>query len=133
MTNYFWGLLRGKANEESGEFTEAHMGEENNFYYNKELGRWVVRGEEDKVTENNNAPPPPPKAPDSVPAPPPNTGNHSTVRGPLTSANLYTKIPGIEVIESKQTLEKDSILPLKSKSQFIPENKGDNNDYDFVN
>lgn len=41
------------------------MGEENNFYYNKELGRWAVRGEEDKIAGTTNTAPPPPKIPES--------------------------------------------------------------------
>lgn len=133
MQNYIWGLFGGKNKEESGEFTEAHMGEENAFYYNKELARWVVRGEEDKVAEANNATLQPPKLPDSVATPRSNIGDHHGARMPLTSADLYTKIPGIEVMESKKTKGTDSILPTAAKSQFIPENTGDSNDYDFVN
>ena len=33
--------------------TVATMGGENDFYYNKDLKRWVVRGEEDKVVDIN--------------------------------------------------------------------------------
>ena len=36
-----------------GEGTVATMGGENDFYYNKDLKRWVVRGEEDKVVKVN--------------------------------------------------------------------------------
>lgn len=62
-----------------------------------------------------------------------NVTNNAASRGPLTSAKLYTKIPGIEVMETKQAREKDSFLPLTAKSQFTPESSGNNNDYDFVN
>mmetsp|Transcript_2966 Transcript_2966/g.5649 ORF Transcript_2966/g.5649 Transcript_2966/m.5649 type:complete len:322 (-) Transcript_2966:2535-3500(-) len=37
---------------------QAHMGEQLDMYYNKDLGRWVIPGEEDKVVEA--IPPPPP-------------------------------------------------------------------------
>ena len=40
--------------------TKAHLGEANKFYFNKDLGRWVVKGEEHLV-EDEGAPPPPPK------------------------------------------------------------------------
>ena len=42
-----------------GEGTVATMGGENDFYYNKDLKRWVVRGEEDKVVESKSDAPPP--------------------------------------------------------------------------
>lgn len=133
MRGYFWDLFRGKGKEEPGDFTDAHMGEENNFYYNKELGRWAVRGEEDKIAGTTNTAPPPPKIPESDCPPRMNVTNNAASRGPLTSAKLYTKIPGIEVMETKQAREKDSFLPLTAKSQFTPESSGNNNDYDFVN
>ncbi len=47
---------------------QAHMGQENQMYFNKELGRWVERGKEHEVVDD--AVPPPPfaaSAPTSTP------------------------------------------------------------------
>jgi len=38
---------------------QAHLGGENDFYYNEELGRWVERGKEHEASQE--LPPPPPK------------------------------------------------------------------------
>ncbi|GFE55906.1 hypothetical protein BaOVIS_033100 [Babesia ovis] len=134
MQNYFWGLLRGKNAEETGDFTEAHMGEDNNFYYNEELKRWVVRGEEDKVAnDEGESPPPLPVSENNETTTAPPTPS-ATKRGALTSDQLYTKIPGIEVVESKENVEVIPLIPLTAKSQFIPERGNDNaDDYDFMN
>ncbi|SBS85465.1 conserved Plasmodium protein, unknown function [Plasmodium malariae] len=56
----FWSFIKTKKNDESEpKPTVAHLGEENKFYFNKELNRWVVKGEEDKVEgeEKVSAPP----------------------------------------------------------------------------
>jgi len=36
----------------------AHMGDENKFYFNEELNRWVERGKENEVTQETLPPPP---------------------------------------------------------------------------
>lgn len=35
------------------------LGEENQFYYNKELKRWLIRGEEHLAQQQDTPPPPP--------------------------------------------------------------------------
>ncbi|EDO05548.1 hypothetical protein BBOV_I004670 [Babesia bovis T2Bo] len=136
MQNYLWGFLRGKKDEETNDFTEAHMGEENNFYYNEELKRWVVRGEEDKVAnEGAESVPPMPAADNNAAITPPPAPIVGKRRGnALTSEHLYTKIPGIEVIESREPVEHTPLIPFAAKSQFIPESGGEKEgDYDFIN
>ena len=43
----------------STEGKRGHMGKQNDFYFNKELNRWVTRGEEDLVVESVADEPPP--------------------------------------------------------------------------
>ncbi|GBE62411.1 liver stage protein, putative [Babesia ovata] len=133
MQSYFWDLLRGKSSEDSNNFTEAHMGEENNFYYNEELKTWVVRGEEEQVARAAREAPPPPRLSEngSITSDVPIAS--TTARSLLTSDQLYTKIPGIEVAESTTKPHADPLIPLSAKSQFIPDRANDDNNYDFIN
>ncbi|GIX65108.1 COPII coat assembly protein SEC16 [Babesia caballi] len=135
ISDYIWGLFRGKSSEEPGDFTEAHMGDENNFYYNEELKCWVVRGEEEKVARAAGDMPPPPRALETDAHPTVGSTESATRRGRLTSDKLYTQIPGVEVMESKAKLDMGPLVPLTAKSQFTPDTVNDesNNDYDFTN
>ncbi|CDR98119.1 -COPII coat assembly protein sec16 [Babesia bigemina] len=138
MQSYFWDLLRGKSTEDSSNFTEAHMGEENNFYYNEELKTWVVRGEEEQVARAaREAPPPPRPSENGKVTQRPATSDvqiaSTTARSLLTSDQLYTRIPGIEVSESKTKAHADPLIPLNAKSQFVPDRANDDDSYDFIN
>ncbi|EKX73299.1 conserved hypothetical protein [Theileria equi strain WA] len=134
---------KGEENGDDG-FTSAHLGEENNFYYNEELKQWVVRGEEDKVKKAASASPPPSGrsllTDSSIPSITSQSSisvgsAHQSAFGPgrrvLRSANLYTEIPGMQIVETKTTNESFLNLPFSSSaSQFIPSN--DNVDQSIV-
>lgn len=58
------------------------MGEENQFYYNTELKRWLIRGEE-HLAQQEEAPPPPPAAAAATAA---LAGGHETEKRGLSPA-----------------------------------------------
>ncbi|XP_955204.1 uncharacterized protein TA04945 [Theileria annulata] len=138
-------FLSNKGEDDSESFTSAHLGEENNFYYNEELKQWVVRGEEDKVRETLNTSPPPMMGKDLnfEPSVPPTvqtnangtdgTEAHSPENQPFCqagpnhlprrvfkSSQLYTNIPGMNVIETKPAAGPFLNMPQSCQSQFIP-------------
>ncbi|BAM41044.1 conserved hypothetical protein [Theileria orientalis strain Shintoku] len=149
MARFLKKLLSNKTDEQEESFTSAHLGEENNFYYNEELKQWVVRGEEDKVREStDNAPPPPgPLGPNLDPSVPPNAqfaaaahdgqspespaASNPFGRRVVRSSQLYTNIPGMNVIEAKVPNESFVNIPTSGLSQFIP--KKDDFDASLVN
>ncbi|CDI84979.1 plectin, putative [Eimeria praecox] len=88
----------GDEGEGEGKATHAHLGEENQFYYNKELKRWLIRGEEHLV-QQQDTPPPPPAAvaatggqPLDKAAAPAGGIRRMRARG---AASLYTATPGL--------------------------------------
>lgn len=94
----------GKKSEEGEDGVKpvkANLGEENKFYYNKELKSWVVRGEEHLVEQKQNLPPPPPKRPTTM-----DSGTRTESVASFSSGsqstgvrkNLYTSTPGLNVI-----------------------------------
>ncbi|UKK01157.2 hypothetical protein MACK_001970 [Theileria orientalis] len=149
MARFLKKLLSNKTDDQEESFTSAHLGDENNFYYNEELKQWVVRGEEDKVRESlDNAPPPPgPLNPNSDSSLPPSaqfgsaTSDGQSPESPASSnpfgrrvvrsSQLYTNIPGMNVIEAKLPNESFVNIPSSGLSQFIP--KKDDFDASLVN
>ncbi|CDJ47618.1 plectin, putative [Eimeria brunetti] len=98
MSTGIWRLFRrgGDEGEGEGKATRAHLGEENQFYYNKELKRWLIRGEEHLAQQQDTPPPPPaaaatPGGPDKS-SPPVGGIRRMRVRG---AASLYTATPGL--------------------------------------
>ncbi|UKJ88776.1 hypothetical protein MACJ_002022 [Theileria orientalis] len=149
MARFLKKLLSNKTDEHEESFTSAHLGEQNNFYYNEELKQWVVRGEEDKVRESLDIAPPPPSPlnPNSDSVLPPNAqfasftsdghcpespaSSNPFGRRVVRSSQLYTNIPGMNVIEAKLPNESFVNIPTSGLSQFIP--KKDDFDDSLVN
>ncbi|KAK2196092.1 hypothetical protein BdWA1_002692 [Babesia duncani] len=134
MASLFKSLFGGFNNAATGEdFTEAHLGEENNFYYNEKYKRWMMRGEEKLQGEEST-----PKSDESKPTPaanaifppPPSTSTgprQGTNRNTLTSGDLYTRIPGVEILgddtkDTKATPSPLAQIPVAPKSHFTPQN-----------
>ncbi|KAH8740736.1 coiled coil protein [Cryptosporidium ryanae] len=79
---------------------KANLGEENKFYYNKELKSWVVRGEEHLLEEKKNLPPPPKRPTTSeYGSRVDSTASLSSLsyNGGNTRKNLYTATPGLNI------------------------------------
>ncbi|CDJ27424.1 plectin, putative [Eimeria mitis] len=100
MSTGIWRLFRRGGDEGDGEgkATRAHLGEENQFYYNKELKRWLIRGEE-HLAQQQDTPPPPPAAAATTGgqqldkgSPPVGGMRRMRARG---AASLYTATPGL--------------------------------------
>ncbi|OII73581.1 uncharacterized protein cubi_03379 [Cryptosporidium ubiquitum] len=98
----------GKKNEEGEDGVKpvkANLGEENKFYYNKELKSWVVRGEEHLVEQKQNLPPPPPKRPTTT-----DSGTRTESMASFSSGsqstgirkNLYTSTPGLNIMKNSK-------------------------------
>ncbi|KAF5153145.1 hypothetical protein TpMuguga_03g00509 [Theileria parva strain Muguga] len=145
MARFLKKLLTNKTDEEGDSFTSAHLGEENNFYYNEELRQWVVRGEEERVRETLNSTPPPvvgtePNCDPSVPPTSQTNANgldgtqvpvrqthlvsHPTSthlsRRVVRSSQLYTNIPGMNVVETRPASGPFLNMPQSPQSQFVP-------------
>ncbi|CBZ51543.1 putative plectin [Neospora caninum Liverpool] len=109
MSSGLWKIFKRKGkddDEAETKATKAHMGEENKMYYNEQLKRWVVRGEEHLV-EQEQLPPPPPT---SVGAAPPSAGPRGFARG-RTSRSLYTATPGLNVRPATASASAAASLP----------------------
>ncbi|KAK9170832.1 hypothetical protein CmeUKMEL1_15290 [Cryptosporidium meleagridis] len=98
----------GKKSEEGEDGVKpvkANLGEENKFYYNKELKSWVVRGEEHLVEQKQNLPPPPPKRPTTT-----DSGTRTESMASFSSGsqsagirkNLYTSTPGLNIMKNSK-------------------------------
>ncbi|KAH7649925.1 hypothetical protein FG379_001769 [Cryptosporidium bovis] len=92
---------------------KANLGEENRFYYNKELKSWVVRGEEHLVEEKKNIPPPPKRPTTSE------YGSRVDSTASLSSQsynsgnmrkNLYTATPGLNI--KKVPENSNGVIPI---------------------
>ncbi|KAK6591226.1 hypothetical protein RS030_101659 [Cryptosporidium xiaoi] len=92
---------------------KANLGEENKFYYNKELKSWVVRGEEHLVEEKKNIPPPPKRPTTSE------YGSRVDSTASLSSQsynsgnmrkNLYTATPGLNI--KKVPENSNGVIPI---------------------
>ncbi|XP_026192281.1 plectin, partial [Cyclospora cayetanensis] len=108
-----WRLFRrgGDDGETEGKATRAHLGEENQFYYNKELKRWLIRGEEDLV-QQLETPPPPPAATATTETTANSTGQPEKISSSMGNmrrmrargaASLYTATPGLSTKSSCST------------------------------
>ncbi|GAB66486.1 liver stage antigen, partial [Plasmodium cynomolgi strain B] len=98
----FWSFIKSKKNDDNeSKPTVAHLGEENKFYFNKELKRWVIRGEEDKV-ENEQKVTAPPKMSTLQNA---SQGYRSLMQQNKTRSarTIYAEIPGLKTIKKKST------------------------------
>ncbi|CAI7720494.1 conserved protein, unknown function [Plasmodium vivax] len=95
----FWSFIKSKKNDDEPKPTVAHLGEENKFYFNKELKRWVIRGEEDKV-ESEEKVTAPPKMSSLQNA---NQGYRSLMQQNKTRSarTIYAEIPGLKTIKKK--------------------------------
>ncbi|ANQ08098.1 Uncharacterized protein PCOAH_00025270 [Plasmodium coatneyi] len=96
----FWSFIKSKKNDDNeSKPTVAHLGEENKFYFNKELKRWVIKGEEDKV-ENEEKVTAPPKMSTLQNA---NQGYRSLMQQNKTRSarTIYAEIPGLKTIKKK--------------------------------
>ncbi|KAH8582056.1 coiled coil [Cryptosporidium sp. chipmunk genotype I] len=98
----------GKKNEEGEDVVKpvkANLGEENKFYYNKELKSWVVRGEEHLVEQKQNLPPPPPMRPTTT-----DSGTRTESMTSFSSGSqstgirksLYTSTPGLNIMKNSK-------------------------------
>ncbi|SOV80141.1 conserved Plasmodium protein, unknown function [Plasmodium reichenowi] len=109
MKGSFWNFIKSKKNDDNeSKPTVAHLGEENKFYFNKELNRWVIKGEEDKI-ENEEKISAPPKMNTLQNA---NQGYRSLVQqNKMRSAfNIYAETPGLKTIKKKNVLVQGGIV-----------------------
>lgn len=60
---WFSGWFRGRKEEDSKKPIRANLGEENSFYYDPELKKWVNKKDPDSATASARSTPPPPKGP----------------------------------------------------------------------
>ncbi|KJP87651.1 hypothetical protein AK88_02679 [Plasmodium fragile] len=100
LNGSFWSFIKSKKNDDNeSKPTVAHLGEENKFYFNKELKRWVIRGEEDKV-ENEEKVTAPPKMSTLQNG---NQGYRSLMQQNKTrnARTIYAEIPGLKTIKKK--------------------------------
>ncbi|CAA9988235.1 conserved Plasmodium protein, unknown function [Plasmodium knowlesi strain H] len=105
----FWSFIKSKKNDDNeSKPTVAHLGEENKFYFNKELKRWVIKGEEDKV-ENEEKVSAPPKMSTLQNA---NQGYRSLMQQNKTRSarTIYAEIPGLKTIKKKSINMQGGIL-----------------------
>ncbi|ETB57773.1 hypothetical protein YYC_04588 [Plasmodium yoelii 17X] len=123
----FWNFIKSKKNDDGEpKPTVAHLGEENKFYYNKELKRWVVKGEEDKIeTEEKIAPPPQMSALQNA-----SSGYRSLIQQNKTRSarTMYAEIPGLKTINKKNTIVQGGIISPYMGSSNIDKNKNIPND-----
>ncbi|KAJ1612462.1 coiled coil-containing protein, partial [Cryptosporidium canis] len=114
---------KSEEGEEGVKPVKANLGEENKFYYNKELKSWVVRGEEHLVEQKQNLPPPPPKRPTTM-----DSGSRTESMASISSGtqstgirkNLYTSTPGLNITKSTRE-QVGGIIP---KAGFASANAG---------
>ncbi|EUD65432.1 hypothetical protein C922_04172 [Plasmodium inui San Antonio 1] len=105
----FWSFIKSKKNDDNeSKPTVAHLGEENKFYFNKELKRWVISGEEDKV-ENEEKVTAPPKMSTLQNA---SQGYRSLMQQNKTRSarTIYAEIPGLKTIKKKSTQMQGGIV-----------------------
>ncbi|CXI43795.1 conserved Plasmodium protein, unknown function [Plasmodium berghei] len=118
----FWNFIKSKKNDDGeSKPTVAHLGEENKFYYNKELKRWVVKGEEDKIeTEEKIAPPPQMSALQNA-----SSGYRSLIQQNKTRSarTMYAEIPGLKTINKKNKNVQGGIISPYMGSSSIDLNK----------
>ncbi|VEV56381.1 conserved Plasmodium protein, unknown function [Plasmodium vinckei vinckei] len=123
----FWNFIKSKKNDDGeSKPTVAHLGEENKFYYNKELKRWVVKGEEDKIeVEEKIAPPPQMSALQNA-----SSGYRSLIQQNKTRSarTMYAEIPGLKTINKKNTIVQGGIVSPYMGSSTIDLNKNTPND-----
>ncbi|SCM20998.1 conserved Plasmodium protein, unknown function [Plasmodium chabaudi adami] len=123
----FWNFIKSKKNDDGeSKPTVAHLGEENKFYYNKELKRWVVKGEEDKIeVEEKIAPPPQMSALQNA-----SSGYRSLIQQNKTRSarTMYAEIPGLKTINKKNTIVQGGIVSPYMGSSSTDFNKNTPND-----
>ena len=83
-TSGWFNWLGGKKDPNAPTVHKAKLGEENSFYYDADLGRWVNKKDPGSATASNAGTPPPPKAIPKPAGPP--TGTPTSLAPPSRSA-----------------------------------------------
>lgn len=115
MKNTLWGLLKKKEDGEESKATVAHLGEDNQFYYNEKLGRWVIKGEEDLI-ENEPKDTGPPKITE--------TANGNFTFKPMANEkktrnafSMYAQTPGLKTTKKNMKMQGGIVSPYMVSNQ----------------
>ncbi|KAL7068292.1 hypothetical protein ACR3K2_12790 [Cryptosporidium serpentis] len=130
---------RDGSEEDGTKPVKANLGEENKFYYNKELKSWVVKGEEHLIENKMKSPPPPPKRPTTTEIV---TGRQKDI-DPIYSnkaanmkKNLYVQTPGLNIAKKTSSAHLYNVIPNSGlHTSYIPNEKGNNigvNQYELI-
>ncbi|EEA05539.1 uncharacterized protein CMU_025450 [Cryptosporidium muris RN66] len=121
---------RDGAEEDGTKPIKANLGEENKFYYNKELKSWVVKGEEHLIENKMKSPPPPPKRPTTTEIMTERKKDIDAIynnKAVNTKKNLYVQTPGLNIAKKTSSANLYNVIPNSGlHASYIPNEKGNN-------